>query len=147
MLLLTQALSDEVKAGHALSFDTLGLSDIEPDVFTVNSVAKDSVAIYKNNDEFVALDTTISEELQRAGILRDIVRQCQVFRKSAGFDVSDRIYISFTTDSDYIAGIIDEKQATLTHDLLAEFKKPESVEYTGTIDLDGVTVTVELQRQ
>jgi len=142
-----QALSDDVKAGKALSFESLGLADIEPDVFTVNSVAKESVAIYKNYDEFVALDTTISEELQRAGILRDIVRQCQVFRKSAGFDVSDRIFISFATDSDYISGIITEKQEQLSHDLLAEFKAPTAVEYTGSIDLDGVTVTVELQRQ
>ena len=142
-----QALSDDVKAGKALSFESLGLSDVEPDVFTVNSIARDSVAIYKNNDEFVALDTTISEELQRAGILRDIVRQCQVFRKSAGFDVSDKIYIAFTTESDYIMGIIEEKSEQLAHDLLATFKKPEAVEYTGTIDLDGVPVTVELQRQ
>ena len=142
-----QKLSDEVKAGNALSFDTLGLSDIEPDVFTVNAVARDSVAIYKNGDDFVALDTTISEELQRAGILRDIVRQCQVFRKTAGFDVSDRIYIDFVTDSEYIKSIIEEKEATLTHDLLATIAKPEKVEYTGVIDLDGITVTVELQRQ
>jgi len=142
-----QKLSDEVKAGRALNLETLGLADIEPDVFTVNSVAKDSVAIYKNNDEFVALDTTISEELQRAGILRDIVRQCQVFRKSAGFDVSDRIYINFVTDSELINSIIDEKKDSLTHDLLAEIKKPDRVEYTGNIDIDGVAVTVELQRQ
>ncbi len=142
-----QRLSDEVKAGNALSFESLGLSDIEPEVFTLNSVAKDSVAIYKNNSEFVALDTTISEELARAGILRDIVRQCQVFRKSAGFDVSDRIYIDFATESEYVAGIIEEKQDSLAHDLLAVFKKPETVEYTGVIDLDGVSITVELQRQ
>ena len=142
-----QALSDAVKAGKAISFDTLGLADIEPDVFTVNSVARESVAVYKNGDEFVALDVTISEELQRAGILRDVVRQCQVFRKTAGFDVSDRIFIRFTTDSDYVAGIIEEKQDALAHDLLAEFKAPDAVEYTGTIDLDGVVVTVELQRK
>ena len=142
-----QALSDDVKAGKALSFEALDLADVEPDVFTVNSVAKESVAIYKNYDEFVALDTTISEELQRAGILRDIVRQCQVFRKSAGFDVSDRIFINFTTDSEYICGIIEEKKEQLSHDLLAEFTRPTAVEYTGSIDLDGVAVTVELQRQ
>ncbi len=142
-----QTLSDKVKAGEALSFDSLGLADIEADVFTVNSVARDSVAIYKNGDEFVALDTTISDELARAGILRDIVRQCQVFRKSAGFDVSDRIYIDFATDSDLIASIIEEKQADLARDLLAEFKKPEAPEYTGTIDLDGSVITVLLQRK
>ncbi len=142
-----QSLSDKVKAGEALSFEALDLADIEADVFTVNSVARDSIAIYKNNDEFVALDTTISEELQRAGILRDIVRQCQVFRKSAGFDVSDKIYIFFTTDSALVTSIIEEKSAQLSNDLLAEIKKPDAPEYTGKIDLDGTLITVELQRK
>ncbi len=140
-----QALADRVKAGESIS--VLDLSDIAADVFTVNSTPRDNIAIYKNNEDFVALDTTISEELQRAGILRDIVRQCQVFRKSAGFDVSDRIFLAFHTDSDYIAGIIEEKKDALARDLLASFTAPTAVEYTGSIDLDGVTITVELQRQ
>ena len=141
-----QALSDCVKRGENVKLDALGL-DVQPDVFTVNSQSRENIAIFKNNDDFVALDTTISEELQRAGVLRDIVRQCQVFRKSAGFDVSDRIYIAFKTDSELIAGIIEEKREQLAHDLLASFTAPENVEYTGNIDLDGATVTVELQRQ
>ena len=141
-----QELSECVKRGENVKLDALGL-DVQPDVFTVNSQSRENIAIFKNNDSFVALDTTISEELQRAGILRDIVRQCQVFRKSAGFDVSDRIYIAFKTDSELIAGIIEEKREQLAHDLLASFTAPANTEYTGTIDLDGATVTVELQRQ
>ncbi len=139
-----QALSEEVKAGKTISL--LDLSDIEADVFTVNAQPKDSIAIYKNNETFVALDTTISEELQRAGIYRDIVRQCQVFRKMAGFDVSDRIFASFETDSPLIRSILDEKKDALCRDLLATIQTPACVEYTGTIDLDGVIITVRLQR-
>ncbi len=141
-----QTLSDCVKRGENVKLDELGL-DIEPDVFTLNSKPADNVAIYKNNDEFIALDTTISEELQRAGILRDIVRQCQVFRKEAGFDVSDKIYIGFTTDSELINSIIDEKQEQLTHDLLATLEAPAAAEFTGEIDLDGTKITVALQRK
>ena len=140
-----QTLSDAVKRGEAIRVPDL--ADVQADVFTVNARAKDSIAIYKAGDEFVALDTTISEELARAGILRDIVRQCQVFRKSAGFDVSDRIYIRFTTDSELVGSILAEKQEQLSHDLLASFEAPTAVEFTGTIDLDGAIVTVELQRQ
>ena len=97
--------------------------------------------------EFIAINTTISEELQRAGILRDIVRQCQVFRKAAGFDVSDRINIAFTTESALINSIIEEKKAQLMHDLLATFEAPSTVEYSDTIDLDGTLIKVELQRR
>ena len=140
-----QALSDAVKAGKAIS--VLDIADIEADVFTVNSKSADNVAIYKNNDEFVALDTTISEELQRAGILRDIIRQCQVFRKEAGFDVSDKIYVGFATDSELINSILAEKEAQLTHDLLATLETPAEPEFTGVIDLDGAKITVTLKRK
>jgi isoleucyl-tRNA synthetase len=138
-----QTLADAVKRGENITVLDL---DIQPDVFTVNAKAKDSIAIYKNGDSFVALDTTISEELQRAGILRDIVRQCQVFRKLAGFDVSDRIFLSFETDSELIKSIIEEKKDALSHDLLATICEPTAVEYTGNIDLDGTAITVKLQR-
>ena len=141
-----QDLSNAVKAGENVKLDALGL-EVEPEVFTLNSKPLDNVAIYVNNGEFIAINTTISEELQRAGILRDIVRQCQVFRKAAGFDVSDRISIFFTTDSELVRSIIEEKEAQLTHDLLATIEKPSSVEYTDKIDLDGVEITVELQRK
>jgi isoleucyl-tRNA synthetase len=141
-----QELSNAVKAGQNVSLPELEL-EVEPDVFTLNSKALDNIAIYSNNGEFVALDTTISEELARAGLLRDIVRQCQVFRKEAGFDVSDRIYIAFETESELIKSIIAEKQTQLEGDLLATFETPANVEFTGTIDLDGATVTVLLQRK
>ena len=141
-----QDLSNAVKAGENVKLDALGL-EVEPEVFTLNSKPLDNVAIYVNNGEFIAINTTISEELQRAGILRDIVRQCQVFRKAAGFDVSDRISIFFTTDSELVRSIIEEKESQLTHDLLATIEKPSSVEYTDKIDLDGVEITVELQRK
>ncbi len=141
-----QTLSNAVKAGENVKLDALGL-EVEPEVFTLNSKPLDSVAIYANNGEFIAIDTTISEELQRAGILRDIVRQCQVFRKMAGFDVSDRINIEFKSDSELINSIITEKRSQLEHDLLATFATPASVEYTGNIDLDGVAITVLLERK
>ena len=141
-----QELSNAVKAGQNVSLPELEL-EVEPEVFTLNSKPLDNVAIYSNNGEFVALDTTISDELARAGILRDIVRQCQVFRKAAGFDVSDRIYIAFETESELIKSIIAEKQAQLESDLLATFETPANVEYTGTIDLDGTIITVSLQRK
>ncbi len=138
-----QELADCVKKGENVKLLDL---DIEPDVFTLNAKPANNIALYKSNDEFVALDTTISEELQRAGILRDIVRQCQVFRKEAGFDVSDRIYIGFATDSELVRSIIEERSEQLTHDLLATLVSPETPEFVGEIDLDGAKITVSLKR-
>ena len=141
-----QRLSNAVKAGENVKLDELGL-EVEPEVFTLNSKPLDNVAIYTNNGQFIAIDTAISDELARAGILRDIVRQCQVFRKDAGFDVSDRINVEFISDSELMNSIIAEKKAQLEHDLLATFEAPSTVEYTGKIQLDGAVITVNLERR
>ena len=41
--------------------------------------------------ETVALDLTMTDELRRAGLAREVVRLVQEARKSAGFEVTDRV--------------------------------------------------------
>jgi isoleucyl-tRNA synthetase len=47
---------------------------------------------------FVALDTTLDEDLVADGLVRDVARGVQDLRKSAGLDVSDRIELFVVTD-------------------------------------------------
>ncbi|MGM9683312.1 MAG: isoleucine--tRNA ligase [Eubacteriales bacterium] len=139
-------LSEYVRAGANVPIPALGL-EVEADAFTLNSKPLDNIAVYKNNDDFVALDVEISDELMRAGMLRDIIRQCQVFRKEAGFDVSDRIYAEFSSDSELALGVIKEKKEQLCHDLLADLTAVSEPEFEGVIDLDTVKISVKLRRQ
>ena len=131
--------------GHEVQ-DLDQITDIPADVFTVNSKSKGSIAVYKDANGFVALNCEISEDLMRAGLCRDIVRQCQVFRKNAGFDVSDRIYVQFVTDAELVQSVLDEKKEQIASDLLATFTEVAEPEYTGEIDLDGAAVKVLLRR-
>jgi isoleucyl-tRNA synthetase len=48
-------------------------------------------AVSREGGEVVALDVTLTDELRRRGFLRDLVRQIQDVRKSAGLALSDRI--------------------------------------------------------
>ncbi|MBM3716956.1 MAG: isoleucine--tRNA ligase, partial [Actinobacteria bacterium] len=45
---------------------------------------------------FVLLDTVTTPELEAEGLARDMIRGIQDTRKAAGFDVSDRIFLSLT---------------------------------------------------
>jgi isoleucyl-tRNA synthetase len=49
---------------------------------------------------FVLLDTTLTPELEAEGLARDVIRAVQDARKSAGFDVSDRIALDLVFFSD-----------------------------------------------
>ncbi|WP_116452783.1 isoleucine--tRNA ligase [Blastococcus litoris] len=53
----------------------------------------------------VALDLTLTPELERAGLVREVVRLVQEARKSSGLEVSDRIALWWTADGDGAARI------------------------------------------
>ena len=50
--------------------------------------------------ETVALDLTITEELRRAGLAREVVRLVQEARKAAGFEVTDRVALVWSAGGD-----------------------------------------------
>ncbi|MGA2123190.1 MAG: isoleucine--tRNA ligase [Acidimicrobiales bacterium] len=50
-------------------------------------------AVSRDGAEVVALDLTLTDELRRRGLLRDVVRQVQDLRKNSGLDVADRIVL------------------------------------------------------
>ena len=88
----------------------------------------------------------VTPELYSEGCLRDILRQCQVFRKEAGFHVSDRIEVYF--DCEENAGkIVSDNRAYLESELLASISdSPLSApDFTGTIEMDDEKIAVEMK--
>ena len=54
-------------------------------------------AVATEAGESIALDLVITDELRRAGLAREVVRAIQEARKNAGFEISDRISIWWTS--------------------------------------------------
>ncbi|MFA4881117.1 MAG: isoleucine--tRNA ligase [Candidatus Doudnabacteria bacterium] len=68
----------------------------------------------------VALNTEITPELKREGIIRDLVRAVQEMRKKAGLEVSDRIELSLYSEDKEIQKAIQEWQDYIQKETLAE---------------------------
>jgi isoleucyl-tRNA synthetase len=66
----------------------------------------------------VALDLTISPELRREGLARDLVRVVQDARKAAGLDVTDRIDLAVDADGE-VGDAFDEHVAAIAAETLA----------------------------
>ncbi|MCZ2812944.1 isoleucine--tRNA ligase [Modestobacter sp. VKM Ac-2979] len=66
----------------------------------------------------VALDLTLTPELERAGLVREVVRLVQDARKSSGLAVSDRIEVRWTGEG-AIAQALTEHAAQLSAEVLA----------------------------
>ncbi|MPQ99264.1 isoleucine--tRNA ligase [Modestobacter sp. I12A-02628] len=66
----------------------------------------------------VALDLTLTPELERAGLVREVVRLVQELRKSSGLEVSDRIELWWTAEGT-VAQALTEHGAQLAAEVLA----------------------------
>jgi isoleucyl-tRNA synthetase len=66
----------------------------------------------------VALDLALTPELERAGMVREVVRLVQEARKSSGLEVSDRIELWWTADG-VLAEALDEHAEQWTGEVLA----------------------------
>ena len=94
----------------------------------------------------VVLDTNLTPELIREGIVREIISKIQTMRKEAGFEVMDHIRISYS-GSEKIAGIFE----TMSQDILPEVLAAEAVSdmdigYVKTWDINGETVTLGVEK-
>jgi isoleucyl-tRNA synthetase len=98
--------------------------------------------------EMVELDTTITPELKREGIMREIVRHVQNARKKAGLNVDDRIELSLVSGDKEVLQAIKEHNTTIAAETLAtKFNnEPTALKYTEAVTLEGSELTINLQK-
>ncbi|RRJ89757.1 isoleucine--tRNA ligase [Flavobacterium macacae] len=94
----------------------------------------------------VALDITISDELRKEGIARELVNRIQNIRKDSGFEVTDKIKVqiqkegnleeAIQANSDYI------KAETLTEELIIEDKIENGIE----IEFDNIKTRILISK-
>ena len=65
--------------------------DFEPEDLLIETQSAEGYACAEDGGFLAALDTTVTPELEREGLAREVVRTIQDARKQAGLDVADRI--------------------------------------------------------
>ncbi len=67
----------------------------------------------------VALDITISDELRKEGLAREVINRIQNIRKDSGFEVTDRIVIRYEANAE-IQAAIEANEGYIKNEVLAE---------------------------
>ncbi|MCL2507876.1 MAG: isoleucine--tRNA ligase [Oscillospiraceae bacterium] len=106
--------------------------EFDRELFVRQSRTRDGIVSAKGAGEMtVALDIVLNDELIKDGLLRDIIRQCQLLRKEAGYSVEQRIRASICTESGLITQALNEKRDHVVAELLAN-----SLTINGEIEAD-----------
>ena len=141
-----------VKLINTISQDTPAevaqfLIDIAKDELNVKSVEIVTDSESESVQPSVVYDLTITPELKREGLMREIVRHVQSARKQAGLQIDDRIVLSISSDDSEISQAIDAfadviKAETLAVELNSVIN--ESEKYDAKIE--GKLVEISLKK-
>lgn len=93
----------------------------------------------------VALDVTITEDLRKEGIARELVNRIQNIRKSSGFDITDRINIKIS-DQEQIRSTVSEYKEYIASQVLADNIELGNVENGQEIDMDDYILQVSVDK-
>jgi len=114
--------------------------ELTPEEIEIGYLGKEGFDVETEEGILVALDTTITPELEQEGVARDLVRQIQELRKGAGYNVDDRIKIVLiNADADMLKNFGDYiKAETLAESIEDDLKEPDQF---GTYN--GITIKVK----
>ena len=123
------------------------LIDIAKDELNVKSVEIVTDSESESAQPSVVYDLTITPELKREGLMREIVRHVQSARKQAGLQIDDRIVLSISSDDSEISQAIDAFADVIKSETLAvELNSvvDESEKYDAKIE--GKLVEISLKK-
>ena len=94
---------------------------LSSDLFLLNTKTKEGLVSAELGDKsaVVALDTRLTDELICEGMLRDVIRQCQMLRKEAGYEVEQKVQLAIATEDATLLHTLQENLAYLQSELLA----------------------------
>lgn len=99
------------------------------------------------NEVAVTLDKSITLELRREGIAREVIRHIQAARKNAGLNVDDRIKLSLVTDDKELGQAVTEHVETIVAETLADAIEAGEYKHASDVTIEGAALTIALERQ
>ena len=93
----------------------------------------------------VKIDETLTPELKREGMMREVVRHVQAARKAAGLQVDDRIDLVLTTSDSELQKAVQEHSETIISETLANtLGGTEVAGETQTVKVEGAELSISL---
>ena len=142
------AAMDEINATGSLKLDvngqeiTLFKEDLLIDTAQIPGYVSEN-----DNGITVVLDTNLTEELLEEGFVREIVSKIQTMRKEAGFEVMDKITVTYA-GSEKAESVFEKHGEEIGNEVLAvAVKKAQPAGYVKEWKINGEAVNLGVQKE
>ena len=102
--------------------------------------------VANNGSITIALDVTITEELKREGVARELVNRVQNIRKSSGFEITDKINIEIENKKEIVEAVNDFKDYIASQVLAVNINVVDTVANGTELDFDDFKVNVAVAK-
>ena len=131
---------DNIRNNMDLEFEGIKITE---DLIDIKINAKEGFNIATENNNFIILNTTLTEELLNEGLAREFVSKIQQLRKTENFDVEDRINIYIDANKDFINQLMTNMEYIKSETLCLNFKEDKKASTKLTINEYEILVTLE----
>ncbi len=122
--------------------------ELLPEQVSVEAAAHEGYAVSEEGDYMVAVDITLSDELIKEGLARELVRRIQNLRKEADFRIEDKITTYYQGDP-ILTEVMREYAEYIGQETLSlkmvEGEGPEDA-HRGQFQIDGLNIAFHLLR-
>ena len=131
---------NNIRNNMDLEFEGIKITE---DLIDIKINAKEGFNIATENNNFIILNTTLTEELLNEGLAREFVSKIQQLRKTENFDVEDRINIYIDANKDFINQLMTNMEYIKAETLCLNFKEDKKASTKLTINEYEILVTLE----
>ena len=118
--------------------------ELTPDMVDIRISSKEGFNAANSGNNFIILDTVLTDDLVNEGIARELISKVQQMRKNKDFDIVDRINLYYEKNvkfADAIKDYIDMiKNETLSLEIVEKENNGE------LLDLNGLEVKVDVEK-
>lgn len=131
---------NNIRNNMNLEFEGIKITE---DLIDIKINAKEGFNVATENNNFIILNTTLTEELLNEGLAREFVSKIQQLRKTENFDVEDRINIYIDANKDLINQLMTNMEYIKAETLCLNFKEDKKASTKLTINEYEILVTLE----
>jgi isoleucyl-tRNA synthetase len=121
---------------------------LKDDVEFIEEIKQENLVVAREGNNLVALNISITDELEMEGMAREFVNRIQNLRKEAGFEVTDRIIISYDAPEKIRNAIVKLTDYIMSETLAVEINSPtEGGDIQKEIEINGMKLVASLKKK